>query len=170
MKSTIFISFIISAMCFVSCKNESQIEVFGIKTKKKYLQLENANWFLGEWKNTSPEMDFTENWKKETDSSYRAQSFIVAANDTVFFEHVLLEEANDSLFYRAYERKEKLSQAVSFYATKIDSNQIIFENPKHDFPTKIIYKKVTTDSIVASIYGKQKGKSVSETFPMKRKN
>ncbi len=163
MKKQIILASIVTLILLTACKKEESQELD--EKKKSFDKLEQANWFLGEWKNTTTEMDFTETWAKETDSSYRAQSFIVAAKDTVFFEHVLLEQANDSLFYRAYERKEKLSQAVSFYATKIGKNEIIFENPKHDFPNKIIYSKITPDSIVASIYGSKK----MEVFSMKRK-
>lgn len=152
---------LVSAIIFASCQNKSE---------KNFYKLEKMNWLIGEWKNSTSEMDFTEIWKKETDSSYRAKSFIVATKDTVFFEHVLLEETNDSLFYRAYNRKEKLSQAISFYATKIDSNLTIFENPKHDYPNKIIYNKINNDSIVATIEGVKNGQPLNEKFPMKRKN
>ncbi len=156
------ISALIIIGCLIACKN--------VSTEKNFDQLEKMHWLVGEWKNSTSEMDFTEIWKKETDSSYRAESFIVATKDTVFFEHVLLEETNDSLFYRAYNRKEKLSQAISFYATKIDSNLTVFENPKHDYPNKIIYNKINNDSIVATIEGVKNGQPLSEKFPMKRKN
>lgn len=163
MKKQILLLSLLTLSVLTACKKEQTLRLS--EKKKKLEKLEQAGWFLGEWKNTTPEMDFTETWVKETDSSYKAQSYIIADKDTVFFEHVLLEVANDSLFYRVYERKEKLSQAVSFYATKIDKNEIVFENPKHDFPNKIIYSKITRDSIVACIYGSKK----TEMFSMKRK-
>ena len=45
---------------------------------------------------------------------------------------------------------------------------MVFENPEHDFPTKITYKKINADSIVAEISGNRNGKQASELFPMKR--
>lgn len=44
----------------------------------------------------------------------------------------------------------------------------MFENPKHDFPNKIIYKKITSDSIFAQIFGNENGVKKFENFPMKR--
>jgi len=152
----------------ISCKNETQDKVQKIDAQEKYTKLEKANWFLGTWKNTSAEMDLTESWQKETDSSYRAQSFIIVSKDTVFFEHVLLQETNDSLFYKVYNRNEKLSDAVSFYATILKDNQIVFENPNHDYPSKITYKKLNNDSIVAIIEGIKNGKPLSEKFSMRK--
>ena len=66
-------------------------------------------------------------------------------------------------------RSQNNEAPVTFYCTKISENEIVFENPKHDFPSKIVYKLITKDSIVASIHGINKGKEVSEFFPMKRK-
>ena len=169
MKNTnlyICLSFILATL--VSCKNESQIEVFGIKTKKKYLQLENANWFIGRWENATPEMTFTEIWKKANDSTYTAESFVLVSKDTVFYESVDLLQKNDSLFYTVSVRNQNNEKPVSFYLTKSNNNQLIFENPKHDFPNKIMYNKINNDSIVATIEGIKNGKTQSETFPMKR--
>jgi hypothetical protein len=52
--------------------------------------------------------------------------------------------------------------------TKSNENEITFENPKHDFPNKIVYTKITNDSLVAVIYGKKDGKEMRENFPMKK--
>ena len=170
MKNTnlyICLSFILATL--VSCKNESQIEVFGIKTKKKYLQLENANWFIGRWENATPEMTFTEIWKKANDSTYTAESFVLVSKDTVFYESVDLLQKNDSLFYTVSVRNQNNEKPVSFYLTNATESELVFENPKHDFPNKITYTKITNDSLVASISGLKDGKLSNETFPMKKK-
>ena len=48
-------------------------------------------------------------------------------------------------------------------------NEFAFENPKHDYPQKIVYKKVSDTNLVATISGKQQGKPSSESFPMTKK-
>ena len=153
---------------FFSCKNESQIEVFGIKTKKKFLQLENANWFIGKWENLTETARFEEIWSKVNDSTFLGESVVIIARDTVFYEKMDLFQKNDSLILKISVKDQNKEKPVSFYLTKSNNNQLIFENPKHDFPNKIVYNKINSDSIVATIEGIKNGKTQSEAFPMKR--
>lgn len=169
MKNTkIYIGLLFILATLVSCKNESQIEVFGIKTKKKYLQLENANWFIGKWENLTETARFEEIWSKVNDSTFLGESIVVIARDTVFYEKMDLFQKNDSLILKISVKDQNKEKPVSFYMTKSNDNQLVFENPKHDFPNKIVYNKINSDSIVATIEGIKKGKTQSETFPMKR--
>ncbi len=151
-----------------SCKNESQIEVFGIKTKKKYPQLEQAKWLLGKWENVTQESDSREIWTQKNDSVLFAESFTTVGKDTVFYEKVELVARKDSLFYIVSVRDQNKEKPVSFYLTQSTDNQLVFENPKHDFPNKIKYTKIAKDSIFATIYGTQNGKETAVDFPMKR--
>ena len=52
MKKVLLIT-LVSIILLSSCKKESQIEVFGIKTKKEFNQLKKANWFIVSWENIS---------------------------------------------------------------------------------------------------------------------
>lgn len=160
------------ALCFfaallftVSCKKESQAEIVGDKTQKTYPKLDKAKWFLGYWENVTKELVSKEIWTTKNDSTLFAESFVIMEKDTVFYEKVDLTERNDSLLYIVSVRDQNKEKPVSFYLTKATDNLVVFENPKHDFPNKIVYQKMTSDSIVATIYGAKK----SEVFPMKRK-
>jgi hypothetical protein len=46
--------------------------------------------------------------------------------------------------------------------------QMVFENPKHDYPQKITYNQIRKDSLIASISGVQLGKPSSEKYEMKK--
>ncbi|WP_136667012.1 DUF6265 family protein [Flavobacterium sp. H122] len=139
--------------------------------KKEYPLIAKANWFLGEWHNISEYGDLTEKWEKLTDSTITGECHIIKGKDTVFQENVLLEQRNDSLFYNVIvkDKDKKEEESTSFYLTQSSAKQLVFENPKHDFPTKIVYNLITSDSISASIHGKEKGIEKSETFPMSKK-
>jgi hypothetical protein len=148
-----------------SCKKEEKkIEI----NTKKYIQLKKANWFIGNWENVSKEMQMKELWKKENDSCFSAVSFVTVQKDTIFYEKVSLVQRKDSLLYIVSVREQNKEKPVSFYMTKSSENQLVFENPKHDFPNKIEYNKITNDSMLAKIYGIKDGKEISEDFPMKR--
>jgi hypothetical protein len=151
---------------FSSCKKETKTEAL-IKT---YPKLAKAEWFIGEWENKSAEGELTERWKKENDSVYLGESyFVVGQNDTVFAEHVRLVEANGKLAYIVTVPGQNKELPVSFEMTSATGNQITFENPKHDFPNKIIYNLVEKDSLIAEISGIKNGKPNTERFVMKKR-
>lgn len=162
--------FVLLATVLQSCKNEKQIEVFGIKTKKHYTQLEKAKWLVGNWENLSKKSNLREIWTRKNDSTLTAKSFVTVGKDTVFYEEVAIIEQNDSLFYNVTIKGQNNNKPVPFYMTKADEKEMVFENPKHDFPTKITYTKITNDSLVATVSGLQNGKENSESFPMKKSN
>ncbi len=147
----------LSIVLLASCHN---------KPENKFEKINQVNWFLGEWDNKSKEADFTEIWEKATDSSYIAESFVLVNKDTVFYEKIDLLERNDSLLYIVSVRNQNNEKPVAFHATSIKRDSITFENPKHDFPNKIVYRKIESDSMIATIYGKN---HKPEFFPMKKK-
>lgn len=55
-----------------------------------------------------------------------------------------------------------------FAAVSQTNAEVIFENPNHDFPQRVIYSQQTTDRLVARIEGTQSGTLRSVEFPMRR--
>lgn len=145
---------------FVSaCKKES----------KPVGELSKAQWFLGNWENQTPQGDLYENWKQENDSLYLGESFFVKGKDTLFSEQVQLAQKGKDVFYTVSVKGQNDEKPVPFKLTKASADTLVFENPAHDFPNKILYRKVNKDSIVAAISGTQEGKPAGETYPMGRR-
>ena len=128
-----------------------------------------AEWFLGNWENKTPQGDLSENWVKVNDSVFNGESYFIKKKDTLFGETVVLSEQDGALLYTVTTKGQNGELPVAFKMTSATANQIVFENPAHDFPTKITYKLVHKDSLVAEISGLQSGKPASETFAMGRK-
>jgi hypothetical protein len=165
LKSILF-PILITLIIFSSCKKEVKTEI----PVKAYPSLAKAKWFIGEWGNKSAEGELTERWKKENDSVYLGESYyVVGQNDTVFAEHVRLEEANGKLSYIVTVPGQNKELPVSFEMTSATGTQITFENPKHDYPNKIIYNLVEKDSLIAEISGLKNGKPNTERFVMKKR-
>jgi len=161
------IALAVITLTMLSCKKTPETVT---KEPNKYTELEKASWFLGEWANTSKDGELTERWKKENDSVYHGESyFVVGGKDTVFAEHVRLEEANSKLAYIVTVPDQNKALPVRFEATSATLKQIVFENKQHDFPTRIVYNKVGNDSLVAEISGTKNGRPASETFKMKKR-
>jgi hypothetical protein len=123
---------------------------------------------MGRWVNKSKEGLLIENWEKTNDSLYNGESYFVIAGDTLFSEKISLEQKGGDVYYIPVVRNQNNGKAVPFRMTLGDSTQMIFENKEHDFPQKIIYRKISKDSIVAEIYGTTNGVERAEVFPMSR--
>jgi hypothetical protein len=157
MKKTIVL---IGILALVSCQNKSD---------KQFDQLEKMNWLLGHWENTTPEGYLTETWTKTNDSTFSGQTyFIINKKDTVHNESIVLTQVNDELIYRPTVKGQNNDEPVDFKLNSDIENAFSFENPKHDYPQKIVYKKTTVNSLVATISGMQQGKQSSESYPMKK--
>lgn len=165
-KTTFFLIFTIIAS-FTSCNNNSNIKSNEIK-EIKFLKLEKASWLIGKWQNNSDEGILQENWEKKNDSTLIGASFFVVVKDTTFLESILIEERGNELSYIPTVKNQNDGKPIIFTLTSLNNNQLVFENPSHDFPQKIIYKQVTSDSLVATISGVVKGKEKTQSFPMVR--
>lgn len=145
-------------------------------TKPASEQNQNANtasliqfsWMLGNWENTTADGIFTETWLKTNDTVFTGKGLIVAANDTVFEEDIKLHYDNGNIYYTVTTTGQNNQQPVSFKYIDTIPASYVFENKEHDFPTRIIYQKITADSIVALIEGTVNGKTMKEEFPMRK--
>lgn len=140
-------------------------------------KLNQALWLLGIWQDSpkikSPvevERTFTEIWKKSDDSTWNGESFVISYKDTVFYESIELQERDNHLYYIVSVKNQNEEAPVSFKLTSIDSTLIVFENPAHDFPSKITYTKIGNDSLYAEISGLTKGQERKVGFPFKKRN
>lgn len=140
------------------------------KSEKNFDKLEQMNWLIGQWENKTPEGRLTETWTKDNDSTFSGQAyFIVKEKDTVHSESIVLTQVDEDLIYRPTVKGQNNEKPVDFKLTTDVANSFAFENPKHDYPQKITYKKVNEKALVATISGLQQGKQSSESYPMTKK-
>lgn len=144
------------------------LTILSCKKGEKTNILNEIDWLIGTWENNSDKGNLLEIWKKENDSVYSGQSFYIKAKDTLHFESIQLKQISDSLVYSSSVKGQDNDLALDFRLTSKTQNQFVFENPKNDYPKKIVYKLITKDSLVAIISGIQQGKTSSETFSMKK--
>lgn len=160
----------VTTIVLFACGNQVDSNKETIIKNDNSIAMKQANWFLGSWQNKTSDGDFTEIWKQKNDSVYLGVSYVIVKTDTVFYELISLEQKNKKWNYIVSVKNQNNEQPVSFEMTSMTPSQLVFENSKHDFPSKIIYTKITQDSIVAKISGILKGKEQTEYFPMKRFN
>jgi hypothetical protein len=148
-----------------ACKNvDNQKELESSNVHR----IEKANWLIGEWQHNSGTEKVAEVWEKENDTVYLGRSYDLRNTDTVSSERIRLEEHGDRLFYIPIVKNQNMGEVVKFILASENGNQLVFENPQHDFPQKISYTLITKDSLFAEISGMYKGKQESEKYPMHR--
>ena len=155
MKKTILI--LVIAFTFASCGKSKEVSKIAV-----------ADWLLGNWENKSTNGNLSETWKKVNDSVYDGESYFIKGKDTLHFEKIQIKQIGEALFYIATVKGQNNDKAVTFKHNDTIAKQLVFENPKHDFPQKIVYSQITKDSIVIQISGIQQGKPSSERFSMKK--
>lgn len=155
MKKTILSLLII--LSFASCQKTKEVSKIVV-----------ADWLLGNWENKSADGDLLETWKKVNDSIYDGESYFIKGKDTLHFEKIQMKQKGEALFYIATIRGQNNDKPVTFKHNDTIEKQLVFENPKHDFPQKIVYSQITNDSIIIQISGIQQGKPSSERFSMKK--
>ena len=129
--------------------------------------IEGLGWLAGSWQSAPGRVQFEEHWTKPAGGTMLAVSRTLAGGKTVFFEYLRIETRPDGIYYVAVPRGQK---ATDFKLTNLEGQTAVFENPQHDHPQKISYRKNPDGSLTARIEGDAAGKKQPQTFhflPMK---
>jgi hypothetical protein len=150
-----------TVLSIIACQNKSE---------KNFDELEKMSWLVGEWENKMPEGVLTETWTKSNDSTFIGKTLFINEKDTLHSEEIILIQKGETLLYIPTVKGQNDDKPVEFKMTESKTeNEFAFENPAHDYPQKIVYKKVSDTKLVATISGKQQGKPSSESYPMTKK-
>ena len=140
------------------------------KKSNKTAKMIGTDWLIGKWEQKSDQGIVTETWEKVNDSTYKGQSYFIKIKDTLHFETMQLNQKGENIFYTSIVKGQNNDTPLTFNLSNITKKQLVFDNPKNEYPRKIVYKQITNDSIIATISGIQQGKSSSESYYMKKSN
>lgn len=115
------------------------------KTFKKLYSLE------GTWKMNTKRGAVCEEWKKMDKNYLQNKGYMIKGKDTIISERVALTNTKAGIFYTSTVEDQNKKQPIAFKMTKAEGNIFVFENPQHDFPKRIVYKLITSDSLHAFI-------------------
>ncbi len=104
-------------------------------------QIDQVNWILGTWvnPNNNESRQAFEIWKKVSDTKFEGIGYTLKNGDTTFVERLEILEKDGDLFYIADVADNKAP--VFFKFTTITDTLFICENPIHDFPKEIAYRR-----------------------------
>ena len=95
-------------------------------------------WMSGTWRTTEPKTTSEETWSEANGTLMTGMHRDIRSGKKTWFEFLRIEKRGDSLVYVAMPGG---GTPTEFPATKVEATRIVFENPKHDFPQRIIYWK-----------------------------
>lgn len=99
------------------------------------------NWLEGNWirTNNKPGRSGSEQWTRKSDQEWAGLGVNLRGADTAFVEKLRLVVKDGTIFYVADVPENK--SLVYFRFTEISNDHFVCENPDHDFPKKIMYRR-----------------------------
>lgn len=120
-----------------------------------FSQLNFPDFLQGTWKMEQKEI--YEHWDKLNPSSLKGFSYKTKDGIQVVSEYLDIIRKNDETIYTATVIRQNEGRGIEFRLTESDSI-FTFENAAHDFPKKIVYKKLSDTEIFVQVSdGKEKG-------------
>ena len=120
-------------------------------------------WITGDWQTASGgRARIEEHWTRPDGLSMLGMGRTVAGGKTVEFEYLRIEQRVDAIYYVAHPKAR--CPGTDFKLTRLSTREAVFENPQHDFPKRVIYRKNSDGSLTASIDGGEGTKSQSFPF------
>lgn len=116
--------------------------------------IELPSWLEGEWE-TGNEAGFAgEIWSLENDTLLKGKGLVLIGNTEHVMEEISIFASRGSMYYGARVADQNKGKTILFKATYIANGHIVFENPEHDFPTRIVYKLADADTLEVNISGR----------------
>jgi len=121
------------------------------------------SWIAGDWQTPAGgRAQIEEHWTQVAGATMMGVSRTVAGEKTVEFEYLRIEQRADGIYYVAHPKAR--CPGTDFKLTRASATEAVFENPQHDFPKRIIYRKTGDDGLTASIDGGEGTKAMSFGF------
>ena len=122
-------------------------------------------WLTGCWIHVKPNGVVEELWTGPGGGVMLGLGRTVRDGQLREYEFVRIVEADGSLAYVA----EPSGQARATFPLKsLTADEAVFEDPAHDFPQRVIYRRLGPDAVTGRIEGQIGGQAKAVDFPYKR--
>ena len=110
--------------------------------------LSQFEFMLGDWGAEFPQGAFYESWTKESDTKFTGEAYKVFGGDSSLSEILTLEVIYDGYHNGVYYIAQPVLQDTTYFQFVAGTNEDAeFQNPEHDFPQRIAYRKVSDDEL-----------------------
>jgi hypothetical protein len=123
------------------------------------------SWLSGCWHGGSASRQTEEHWSKPAGDSLIGMSRTIRDGKTVAYEFLQIRREGEEVHYIA---QPNGGPKTAFKLVRSGEREVVFENPEHDFPQRILYRLEPDGSLFARIEGQVNGQPRGQDFPMKR--
>ncbi|MCE9593498.1 MAG: DUF6265 family protein [Planctomycetes bacterium] len=121
-------------------------------------------WIAGVWRGEQAGATTEEYWTPLRGGSMLGAGRVLAGGKTVFFEHLRIEGPELTGGAWRYVALPAGRDSTAFECVKLEAGLVVFENPTHDFPQRVVYRLRADGSLHARIEGKENGVERAEDF------
>ncbi len=125
-------------------------------------------WLLGQWEGDQGTGVYHEEWGKVSEKEFRGKAYLIK-NSEITNQEKLKLYTDDTWVYFVADVSHN-PDPVSFKMTGMENSKVVFENPQHNFPQKITYEKIGSDSLLAVIEAEIDGILKRIEFSLKKLN
>ena len=122
-------------------------------------------WLTGSWVLAREDGLAEEHWTRPNGGTMLGLNRTVVNGRTVMWEFLRIEATPQGIVYLASPGGRH--PPTPFALIEIGPRRVVFENPDHDFPQRIVYER-TGDRLDARIEGRHNGQPVSEEWSWRR--
>lgn len=127
--------------------------------------LDAVAWLAGCWRADGGEAGSVEQWMAPAAGTMLGMARTVRAGRTTEFEFMRIVAEDPGLVFIA---QPSGRPPTRFAAARVSPTEVVFENPGHDFPQRVIYAQDGADHLRARIEGTRGGQPRGIDFPMTR--
>ncbi len=125
--------------------------------------LSELQWMAGCWSLDGNDPGSVEQWTVPAGGTMLGMSRIVSGGKTVAFEYLRIAEEDGWTVLIASPSGQETAR---FKLVSMSATKVVFENPDHDFPQRIIYRLNGEGNLLGRIEGKVDGVARAADFPM----
>lgn len=136
-------------------------EESGAETLK---DIQRLSFLAGSWISEHGPRRVEEHWTIPAGGTMIGMNRTVVGERTAAYEYLRIEATADGIDYVAIPVRQELTR---FRLIECANNRAVFENPDHDFPSRIIYER-DADKLIGRIEGTRGGKEASAQWEWTR--
>ncbi len=94
-----------------------------------------------------------ERWQKSDDGALAGRAYRLEANEERISERLQIRSVDGRFAYLATVLNQNAGATIPFELVAFTGQECVFENPAHDFPKKILYRKESPEKMFVEVSG-----------------
>jgi len=127
--------------------------------------IHDLTWLTGCWQSDGAEPGNGEQWMAPAGGAMLGMARVVRGGRMVAYEYTRIVTTDTGLVFIASPSGQETAE---FPLKQLGDNEVVFENPDHDFPQRVIYRLIDSDHLRGRIEGMTSDGESHVDFPLTR--